>query len=86
VEIQDQRTIDGHPITDGLWVWDYDLRRAQVNVKATTWADPDSEFHQYWDGWFYMNDAEGRPGSSMNGERMWVRHPRTGELASTPRM
>lgn len=75
------RTIDGVEIVDGLRVWDYDLRRSVVDVKGTAWADPTSEFHQYWNGWFEMLAPEGGRRSSMNGERMWVRHPTTGEPA-----
>jgi hypothetical protein len=75
------KTIDGVTIVDGLRVWDYDLRRTTVDVKGTDWAHETSEFHQYWDGWFEMKTAEGVRTSSMNGERMWVRHPTTGERA-----
>jgi hypothetical protein len=74
------KTIDGEKIVDGLKVWDYDLRRATVDVKGTRQADPKNEFHQYWDGWFEMK-VNGRRSSTMNGERMWVRHPATGEKA-----
>jgi hypothetical protein len=75
------KTIDGHKITDGLRVWDYDLRPSVVDVKGTKWADPKSEFHKYWDGWFEMRTIDGKRSSTMNGERMWVRHPSTGKLA-----
>jgi hypothetical protein len=74
-------TLDGHKITDGLRVWDYDLRPAIVDVKGTSWADPKNEFHKYWNGWFEMKTPDGNRSSTMNGERMWVRHPYTGAKA-----
>lgn len=74
-------TIDGAEITDGLVVWDYNLRRAVVDVAGTSWADPTSEYHEYWDGWFDMRTVNGGRSSTMNGQRMWVRHPTTGEEA-----
>lgn len=74
-------TLDGHKIVDGLRVWDYDLRVAVVDVAGTAWAHETSEFHRYWDGWFEMRTPDGGRSSGMNGERMWVRHPRTGEVA-----
>lgn len=82
MELEDQRTIDGVQITHGLRVWDYDLKRRTVDVEGTSWADPSSDFHKYWDGWFEMRTLDGdRFCSKMNGERMWTRHPRTGEQA-----
>jgi hypothetical protein len=72
-------TIDGYAIHHGMRVWDYDLRLAVVNIEKTEWADPSSEYFQYWDGWFAMtNAATGQPSSNMNSQRMWRRHPRTG--------
>lgn len=76
------RTIDGVAIVHGLRVWDYDLKVREVNVKETHYADPNNEFHEHWGGWFEMRDPEtGKRGSTMNGERMWVRHPTTGVTA-----
>jgi len=75
------KTIDGEDIVDGLRVWDYNLDLAVVDVSGTKEAHEDYEFHKYWDGWFEMKDPEGRRSSTMNGERMWVRHPGTGERA-----
>ncbi len=69
------KTIDGHQIVDGLRVWDYNLDRSIVDVAASR---AESE---YWNGWFEMRSPEGKRRSSMNGERMWVRHPTTGEKA-----
>jgi hypothetical protein len=68
-------TIDGQTITHGLRVWDYNLDLAVVDVLA---SEVD---RRYWDGWFDMKDLEGHRSSTMNGERMWVRHPTTGEKA-----
>jgi hypothetical protein len=75
------KTLDEVTIVDGLRVWDYDLRRTTVDVSGTRQADPQDEFHQYWDGWFEMKTTDGVRTSSMNGVRMWARHPRTGEPA-----
>lgn len=70
------QTLDGAEISDGLYVWDYDLRRAVVDVTATfKYGD------EFWDGWFEMRSPDGGRSSTMNGERMWVRHPHTGEPA-----
>lgn len=64
-------TADGHAITDLLPVWDYNLEPGYVNLKRL--GD---------DGWFEVV-AKGRErGSMMNAERVCVRHPRTGQLAS----
>lgn len=77
------RTIDGFSIRHGLKVWDYDLNRAVVDLENRVWdeAQPASERHYRWNGWFEMTTLDGKSSSTMNGERMWVRHPRTGELA-----
>jgi len=78
------RTIDGVAIVHGLRVWDYDLRVRTVNVEGTRYANPDHPSHKFWAGWFEMSDPnnpDARFCSSMNGERMWVRHPTTGEPA-----
>jgi len=73
------KTIDGVEIVDGLRVWDYNLDIAVVDVVGT------KAYHanhpEYWDGWFEMKDPDGNRSSTMNGERMWVRHPTTGEKA-----
>jgi len=63
-------TIDGHKVTKGMRVWDYDLNRAIVG-----------EEKPYSPGWFEMTTPEGKRSSMMNGSRMWVRHPMTGERA-----
>jgi hypothetical protein len=67
-------TSDGHVITEGLKVWTNDCRPAIV-VIAGTHADPSSEFHQYWDGWFTCNNLDGSRYTIFNGERMSVRKP-----------
>jgi hypothetical protein len=71
-------TIDRQPVIDGLRAWDYDLE--PVTVRIENHADPASEFHQYWDGWFDVYTDAGRR-KPMNAERLWVLHPRTGARA-----
>jgi len=73
------RTLDRAEITDALVVWDYDLRVAVVSFDATFRSEI---MNQHWDGWFDMRTPGGDRASSMNGERMWLRHPSTGQLAS----
>jgi hypothetical protein len=77
-------TIDGHKVVDGMRAWDYDLERVVVLLDT---AKPEHN----GDIWFYCqrltnrnapHDApEGFGRSLMNGSRLWVRHPRTGEKA-----
>ena len=74
------KTIDGEDIVEGLRVWDYNLDVAIVVIKGTD-AEETHEYHKYWDGWFDMKDPDGNRSSTMNGERMWVRPPTTGEKA-----
>lgn len=63
------RTADGHEITDGMRVWDYNLDRGTVDLSRL-----DSQ------GWFdVVTDDRGK--SYMNAERVCVRHPFTGERA-----
>lgn len=64
-------TIDGVEITEGMRVWNYDLRVSVVGK-----PDP-----CYGEGWFDMRSPEGGRMSAMNGERMWFYHPRTGQPA-----
>src|SRR5262245_39851174 len=61
-------TADGHTLTNGLKVWDYDLNRGTVMLTTM-----DSQ------GWFYVQTDKGR--SLMNWERVCVRHPFTKEQA-----
>jgi hypothetical protein len=76
------RTIDGVPVEPGLIVWDYDLHRSQVAPIKGTHADPDSEWHDSWDGFYAMVDPDtGDRRSIMTGDRMWYRHPTTGKSA-----
>ena len=64
-------------------VWDYNLDIRKVDLTQTyDWSDPVNEFHQYWEGWFEMQTLDGKRSSTMNGERMWVNHPTTGQRAS----
>lgn len=75
-------TADGRPIQDGMVVWDYDLRKARVDVNQTPLADSTNESHEYWDGWFNMSSPEtGARMSVMNGVRMVTVHPYTLEPA-----
>lgn len=62
-------TIDDHPVTIGMAVWDYDLARTTV-VSQEKYGNPDEPV------WYRMEN-----GKSMDGKRMWVRHPSTGEPA-----
>lgn len=67
-------TADGVHIVDGLRVWDYDREPGTVDFAAT---EPE---RAYWDGWFRVRrDAGGH--SLMNGDRLAVRDPFTGEQA-----
>lgn len=63
------RTADGVEITDGLRVWDYNLRRGTVDLSRLG-----------TDGWFHVQTDEGGC-SLMNAERVCVRHPFTRETA-----
>lgn len=64
------RTADGVEITDGLAVWDYDLRPGYVNLKRL--SD---------DGWFEVCQHGSSRGSMMDAERVVTRHPSTHQLA-----
>jgi len=86
------KTIDGVTIVPGLRVWDYDLERSIV---AEYQFDEEAQIPDgvilrkhshyggmWWDGWFDMRrPGERSTAKSMNGERMWTRHPATGEKA-----
>jgi len=69
----DNTTIDGVVVTEGLVVWDYNLRI------STVMADRDVDYRcpDYCgnDHWFDTT------GGSFNGSRMWARHPSTRQLA-----
>lgn len=68
----DHRTSDGHLITDGMEVWDYNLTPGYVCLKRL--GD---------DGWFEVVSKPGLPrGTMMNADRVCVRHPSTRQLAS----
>lgn len=70
-------TADRRYITHGVRVWDYDLRAGTVWF---TEREPDGK---HWDGWFQViNDHGGT--SIMNGERLCVRHPASGEHPPAP--
>lgn len=72
-------TADGIEITDGLWVWDCDLRRGQVDFAQTIGFDS-----PHFDGWFRVRRYNAPGHSLMNGERLTTRHPATREPADKP--
>lgn len=64
------KTADGSPITHGKPLFNYyDGYVVLVKIDGTH-ADPDSEFHQSWDGWYYTKRENGETGPILNGERM----------------
>lgn len=75
-------TADGYPITDGCVLWNYyDLYRVTVRMSGPhDHANPENEFHQYWDGWFTC-DREAGGSVLLNGERLSMFHPFTRERA-----
>jgi hypothetical protein len=76
-------TLDHYDVVPGLRVWDYDLRVRVVAPLEGTYADPKSEYHDSWDGFYTMIDPVTGSDrcSKMTGDRMWVRHPTTREQA-----
>lgn len=72
----ENKTLDGHLVVEGMWVWDYNLRVSQVqydlDATKTTGYCP---AHCRDDHWFQTS------GGMFNGGRMWVAHPRTRQLA-----
>lgn len=72
------RTADGYPITDGMAVWDYNLERGYVRL-----ADAFEDGGPGGPVWFLVVPTpDARLGHSMNGERVCIRHPFTGESAN----
>ena len=67
----DRRTADGVPITDGMAVWDYNLDAGFVSLA-----------HLGDDGWFEVCRPGQNRGTSMNADRVCVRHPSTYQTAS----
>lgn len=74
-----KRTADGVPITDGLIVWDNNLDVCVVDYATTFYYGVISD---HWDGWFDTKRRDGGRAHPLNGERMAVTHPFTGERAS----
>lgn len=73
----------GVPIVEGLRCWNNDLQRVIVKI-AGTHADPASEFHEFWNGWFDTVVVDGeRAGQTREFDcwRLRTRHPVTGEAA-----
>ena len=68
---------NGIDVVNGMRVWDYDLEPGTVVIDER--ARPDHEHHKFWDGWFHVLTDTGNR-KLMNGPRMWVHHPHTGEL------
>lgn len=66
------RTANGVQITDGLRVWDYDLKSGSVDFAETARFG-----RSYWDGWFRVRVDGAERTSMMNGERITTRHPFT---------
>lgn len=65
------RTLDGFEITDGMRVWDYDLRPGTVRL-----ADRRHDYHS-GDVWFDVVPDGSTRGKSFNGTRTWKLHPTT---------
>ena len=70
------RTVDRVEITDGLWVWDYDLDLSRISFADTSMLNS-----EHFDGWFSLWSLEGRR-KLMNGERMVTVHPFTRQPAT----
>ena len=69
------RTNDGVEITHGLPVWDYNLRRVVVSLDGTEWEENGKL-------WFDTRTVVmGDRASLMSNDRVWTRHPMTGEQA-----
>jgi hypothetical protein len=69
------RTLDGVEITDGLRVWDYNMNRVLVSLDGRQWEENGKL-------WFdCRNEWTGMLASLMSNDRVWVRHPSTGEWA-----
>lgn len=62
-------TIDNHSVVPGMAVWDYNLKRTTVGEQQK-YGHPDEP------AWYQMGN-----GDIMDGKRMWVHHPSTGEPA-----
>lgn len=62
-------TIDGQPVLPNLWVWDYDLNLCQVTA-----VDHVDQAGQVW-----FRTTTGM----FDNKRMWVRHPSTGQVATS---
>jgi hypothetical protein len=84
MEATQERTLDGVPITQGLRVWDYDLRAGTIDLSDTRPFDWQKcccgRCPQGRTLWFHVNHENGGR-SLMNSERCWVRHPHTRQEA-----
>jgi hypothetical protein len=71
-----ERTLDGHPIVQGMRVWDYDLNAGWIDLSGTEPHDWHKVHYQSDEKslWFdVIRDKGGR--SMMNAQRVWVLHP-----------
>jgi hypothetical protein len=79
--ISTTHTLDGVKVTQGLLVWDYDLRVRMVGERNDLYRK-DLGLPLAADPWYTMTDpVTGHRGSDMNCSRMWANHPSTGEPA-----
>lgn len=81
--IPEMKTIDGYPITDGMKVWDYDVKRGTTDLSKMTdeilgdsYRTPDP-IGQYW--FEVITDDGGK--KLMSDTRVWLYHPFTKEKA-----
>jgi hypothetical protein len=70
-----ETTIDGHPLTLGDKVWDYDLRPAYV-IRADHVAQGGTTWYRT-----SRNADDTGAWNLFDAKRMWHRHPTTGDLA-----
>lgn len=66
---------DGAVISDGKQMFNYyDGEYVTVEIEGTS-ADPTSEFHQYWDGWFTTIGLSSGRRTPLNNERLAGKKP-----------
>lgn len=69
------RAEDGAPITHGAKMFNYyDGYWVTIEIENTS-ADPESPYHETWDGWFYTTKEDGSRGPILNGQRLAGRKP-----------
>jgi hypothetical protein len=72
-------TIDGVEITDDLPVWDYDLNRCRIALRHSHIEVNQNTGAQML--WFDTVTPTRYLGKTMSADRVWKRHPSTGEEA-----